>query len=145
MENEENQLSNFLRTAKKYLSNLCDKCIDQICDSTLKTILISKIEPNKRIETYIELIKEKRKKIDREYKDIFEDMDDNSDNFGKNYIRSDSDHSHLSIECNGQCDKSETLEDYSNKNNEINKIEISTKGDNKKNKGNKKKKKKHAV
>jgi hypothetical protein len=151
MDNDEYQLLYFLGNIKKYLSNLCDNCIDDICDSTLQNILVSKLEPNKKIEAYIKLIKEKRNKIDCDYRNTLEEMSDSKDNIAKNLIRSESDNnSHLS-DCDGNCTKSTSLIDINNNknykmentNNLSNKLEVVN--PNKKNKGNKKKKKKSST
>lgn len=148
MDNEEFQLVFFLTNIKKYLSNLCDNCIDEICDSTVQKILMSNIEPHKKIETYLKIIKEKRNKIECDYRNLFEDENDSKENITKHYLKSDSENnSHLS-DCDGNCGKSTSIIDLNRNNNHI-KSETSIKYDssqhNKKNKGNKKKRKRNAT
>ena len=76
MDQEEYQLEFFLKTVKKCLSNLCNNCIDEICDSAVRKVLISKVEPSKKIETYIRLLTEKRNKIECCYRSLFEEASD---------------------------------------------------------------------
>lgn len=148
MDNDEYQLVYFLANVKKYLSNLCDNCIDDICDSTVQKILMSKIEPNKKIDTYIKLIKEKRNKIDCEYKKQFDDYDYCKDNITKQFLKSESEsNSHLS-DCDGNCGISSTIIDLNANKNIKNQNLINDKENNyqiKKTKGNKKKKRRNAI
>ncbi len=147
MDNDEYQLVFFLANVKKYLSNLCDNCIDDICDSTLQKVLMSRLEYNKKIETYIKLIKEKRNKIECEYRSQFEDNNDSKEKITKNFLKSESENnSHLS-DCDGNCGISTSIIDI---NTNINlKDQVTNNSDNiyqiKKTKVNKKKKKRNAI
>ncbi len=147
MDNDEYQLVYFLANVKKYLSNLCDNCIDDICDSTVQKVLMTRLEPNKKIETYIRLIKEKRNKIECEYRNQFEDFNDSRDNITKNILKSESENnSHLS-DCDGNCVISSGKIDL-NTNKNL-KSPTATNSETiyqiKKTKGNKKKKKRNAT
>lgn len=145
MENDGNQLIYFLRTVKKYLSNLCDSCIDEICDSALSLILQSDLEPNQRVETYFKFIKAKRNKIDSDYREVYENLNDSKDNIMKNTLnnhpKSDSENNSNASDCDGNCINSASLKDINSKSIKVeNNYPIF-----KKNKGNKKRKKKNAV
>lgn len=147
MDTDEHQLVYFLANVKKYLSNLCDNCIDDICDSTLQKVLMTRLEPNKKIETYIKLIKEKRNKIECDYRSQFEDYNDSKDNITKNFLKSESENnSHLS-DCDGNCGIASSLIDMNRNGNTNNQATTNTETiyQIKKTKGNKKKKKRNAT
>lgn len=147
MDNDEYQLLYFLANVKKYLSNLCDSCIDEICDSTVQKVLMTRLEPNKKIETYIKLIKEKRNKIECEYRNQFEDYNDSKDNIPKNILKSESENnSHLS-DCDGNCGISSAKIDMNLNKNLKSPITINSENayQAKKTRGNKKKKKRNAT
>jgi len=147
MDNDEYQLVYFLANVKKYLSNLCDNCIDDICDSAVQKILMSKIEPDKKIETYIKLIKEKRNKIDCDYRNQFDIYNDSRDNITKNILKSESENNFHLSDCDGNCGLSSQIIDF-NTNKKIKNKSMNNSEDAyhiKNSKGSKNKKKKNAT
>ncbi len=133
MDQEENQLEFFLKTIKKCLSNICNHCIDEICDSALRKVLLLKVEPGKKIETYLRLISEKRIKIQCYYQRFYEEENDNEDIFNSDNNSNFSDFENCGKLQNKEIKNVNIVE-------RINKVEILP---TKKNKGNKKKKKKN--
>ena len=137
MDQEYYQLEFFLKTIKKCLSNLCNNCIDEVCDSTVKKVLLTKVEPGKKIETYLRILKEKKSKIECSYKSVYEDISDIgiedfyvSDN-NSNLTDEENVSQNINTNNNNKIKQINVIE-------RINKIEIIPA---KKNKGNKKKKK----
>jgi hypothetical protein len=137
MDQEEYQLEFFLKTIKKCLSNLCNKCIDEVCDSAVRKVLLTKVEPGKKIETYLRILKEKRSKIECSYKSVNEEISDIGieDFYVSDNNSNLTDEENINQNTNNKIKQINVIE-------RINKIEIFPA---KKNKGNKKKKKRNCV